>query len=94
VHPLAVESHRHFHHSVFNFFWGCSLHHSKQVSATHRLEDNKEEVARCKAAGCEIAPSTVEGKPAGPIRCVPSCCVAAALFIASLHLNGKVGGTV
>lgn len=43
-----------------------------QVSATHRLEDNKEEVARCQAAGCEIAPSTVEGKPAGPIRCVPA----------------------
>lgn len=39
-----------------------------QVSATHRLEDSKEEVARCKAAGCEIAPSTVDGKPAGPIR--------------------------
>lgn len=41
-----------------------------QVSATHRLEDNKDEVARCLAAGCEVAPSTVDGKPAGPIRCV------------------------
>jgi hypothetical protein len=41
-----------------------------QVSGNHRLEDNRGEVERCLAAGHEVAPSTVEGKPAGPIRCV------------------------
>lgn len=49
-----------------------SLAPARQVSATHRLEDNRGEVERCQAAGSEIAPSSLEGKPVGPIRCVPA----------------------
>ena len=42
-----------------------------QISGNHRLEDNKEEVKRCLEAGCEVCPSSVDGKPVGPIRVWP-----------------------
>ncbi|KAL4448974.1 hypothetical protein ABPG77_007691 [Micractinium sp. CCAP 211/92] len=42
-----------------------------QLSGNHRLEANKDEVARCEAAGHDVAPSVVDGKPAGPIRVWP-----------------------
>ena len=41
------------------------------VSGNHRLESNKTEVERILGSGGEVAPSTVDGKPAGPIRVWP-----------------------
>jgi len=41
------------------------------VSGNHRLEDNKNEVSRIEASGGEVAPSSIDGKPAGPIRVWP-----------------------
>ena len=41
------------------------------VSGNHRLEDNKSEVSRIEASGGEVAPSSIDGKPAGPIRVWP-----------------------
>ena len=41
------------------------------VSANHRLEDNELERARIEAEGGEVAASTVNGKPAGPLRVWP-----------------------
>lgn len=42
-----------------------------QVSGNHRLSDNTAEVERIEASGGEVATSTVDGKPAGPIRVWP-----------------------
>eukprot|EP00887_Chlorella_sp_A99_P000204 scaffold13.g204.t1 len=42
-----------------------------QVSATHRLEDNKAEVERVQAEGGEVAQATADGVPVGPIRVWP-----------------------
>ena len=42
-----------------------------QVSVNHRLEANKSEVERIEASGGEVASSTVDGRPAGPIRVWP-----------------------
>jgi len=41
------------------------------ISGNHRLEDNQSEVERIIATGGEVATSTVDGKPAGPIRVWP-----------------------
>jgi len=41
------------------------------VSGNHRLEDNHEEVLRIENNGGEVAPSSIDGKPAGPIRVWP-----------------------
>lgn len=41
------------------------------VSGNHRLEDNPEEVVRIEKNGGEVAPSSIDGKPAGPIRVWP-----------------------
>ncbi len=41
------------------------------VSANHRLEDNQAERARIEEEGGEVAASTVNGKPAGPLRVWP-----------------------
>ena len=41
------------------------------VSANHRLEDNEAERARIEEEGGEVAASTVNGKPAGPLRVWP-----------------------
>ncbi len=41
------------------------------VSANHRLEDNEAERARIEGEGGEVAASTVDGKPAGPLRVWP-----------------------
>ncbi|KIY94678.1 hypothetical protein MNEG_13285 [Monoraphidium neglectum] len=41
------------------------------VSANHRIDENADERARILAAGGEIAPSSVEGVPAGPQRVWP-----------------------
>jgi hypothetical protein len=41
------------------------------ISGNHRLEDSKSEVERIIASGGEVATSTVDGKPAGPIRVWP-----------------------
>ena len=42
-----------------------------QVSASHRLDTNKQEQARVKAAGCEVCATTLEGKAVGPLRVWP-----------------------
>jgi hypothetical protein len=42
-----------------------------QVSANHRLDDNKAERARCEEAGREVSSSNVEGRPVGPLRVWP-----------------------
>lgn len=41
------------------------------ISGNHRLEDSKSEVERILSTGGEVATSTVDGKPAGPIRVWP-----------------------
>jgi len=41
------------------------------VSANHRLDDNESERARIEGLGGEVASSTVNGKPAGPLRVWP-----------------------
>lgn len=41
------------------------------ISGNHRLEDNAEEVSRIEKNGGEVAPSSIDGKPAGPIRVWP-----------------------
>ncbi|KAL6770632.1 hypothetical protein ACKKBF_B32030 [Auxenochlorella protothecoides x Auxenochlorella symbiontica] len=41
------------------------------ASANHRLEDSEAEAARILASGGEVAPSTVNGRPAGPTRVWP-----------------------
>lgn len=41
------------------------------LCVTHRLEDNASEVKRIEESGGEVACSTVDGKPAGPIRVWP-----------------------
>jgi serine/threonine protein phosphatase PrpC len=41
------------------------------VSGNHRLEDNQSEVVRIEQSGGEVAPSSIDGKPAGPIRVWP-----------------------
>ena len=41
------------------------------VSGNHRLEDNQSEVMRIEQSGGEVAPSSIDGKPAGPIRVWP-----------------------
>lgn len=41
------------------------------VTTTHRLQDSPAEVARIEASGGEVARSTVDGVPAGPIRVWP-----------------------
>ena len=42
-----------------------------QVSASHRLDTNKQEQARVKAVGCEVSATTLEGKAVGPLRVWP-----------------------
>lgn len=41
------------------------------VSGNHRLEDNADEVKRIEESGGEVEPSSIDGKPAGPIRVWP-----------------------
>ena len=41
------------------------------VSGNHRLEANQSEVMRIEQSGGEVAPSSIDGKPAGPIRVWP-----------------------
>ena len=41
------------------------------VSGNHRLDDNKDEIQRIEENGGEVAPSSIDGKPAGPARVWP-----------------------